>query len=73
MRGKKRGDILGTSIKVSVEKENETAGKTNKAHKLWVVPEPRSISSLILILAGHCREQTKAQEIALKISFRIAV
>lgn len=63
---------MGTSTKVSAEKENETAGKTNKAHKVWVVPEPRIISSLILILSGHCREQAEAQEIALKISFCIA-
>lgn len=43
--------VLGTDIKVSVEKENETAGKTNKGHGLWVVPEPRTTSSLILTLS----------------------
>jgi len=47
---KKKG-ILGTDIKVSVEKENETAGKANKAHDPWVGPEPRIISSLIPILS----------------------
>lgn len=43
--------VSGTDVKVSVEKENETAGETNKAHGLWVVPEPRTTSSLILILS----------------------
>lgn len=35
----------------SVEKKNETAGKTNKAYELWVVSETTIISSLILILS----------------------
>lgn len=40
---KKRG-ILGANIKVSVEKENGTAGKKNKAHELRVVSGSRIIS-----------------------------
>lgn len=40
---KKRG-ILEATIEVYVEKENGTAGKTNKAHELGVVPGSRIIS-----------------------------
>lgn len=55
---RKNQDILGDNIK-----ENESAGKTNKPHELWLVPEPKVISSLIFlpsqVTAGNRLEHRK--------------
>lgn len=71
---KKKKTFWRPNIKLSVEKENGTRGKTNKAHELRVVPGSRIIIAFNShSISGHCREQTEAEEVALKISFCTSV